>query len=89
VLFCDNAAGVSRLGFAIARQKIRLAVGRNRIRRIVRESYRRNRASLPSVDLVVLARDAAGTAKKPDILASIERHWSNVVKARPKPSTVA
>ena len=58
ILFQPNTLNHPRLGFAISKQKVRLAVGRNRLRRLVRESFRRRAASLPPVDMVVLARDA-------------------------------
>jgi len=89
VLFRSNESGQRRLGFAISRQKVRLAVGRNRLRRLVRESFRRHQASLPPVDLVILARDAAAAAVNADLQASIEKHWSNVVKAGGHPPTLA
>jgi ribonuclease P protein component len=87
VLFRSNQTGNCRLGFAISRQKVRLAVGRNRLRRLVRESFRRHRGELPPVDLVILARDVAATAANAELTASIEKHWSNVVKAGNRPPT--
>lgn len=77
ILFSPNDSGEARLGFAISRQKVRRAVGRNRLRRLVRESFRCNR-TLPAVDIVVLARDAAKSAANRDILLSLERHWSRL-----------
>jgi ribonuclease P protein component len=48
-----------RLGIAVAR-KVGGAVARNRIKRLVREAYRRDREALPGgVDVVVIARGAA------------------------------
>lgn len=85
MLFRSNGTGHRRLGFAISRQKVRLAVNRNRLRRLVRESFRRHRETLPPVDLVILARDAAAAAANADLKVSIERHWSNVVKAGSRP----
>lgn len=78
VLFHSNSLNRPRLGFAISKQKVRLAVGRNRLRRLVRESFRKRAATLPSVDLVVLARDATGTAVNRDIVASLESHWARI-----------
>jgi ribonuclease P protein component len=39
--------------------KIANAVGRNRVKRWVREAFRASRDSLPAVDLVVVARKGA------------------------------
>ncbi len=47
-----NSVGVSRLGMIVAKRVVRRAVGRNRVKRMIRESFRQ-RASLPAADLVV------------------------------------
>jgi len=81
ILFNQNFLNRPRLGFAISKQKVRLAVGRNRLRRLVRESFRLRAAGLPAVDLVVLARDAA----KGELVASLEKHWVRVIAGASKP----
>jgi len=73
-----NAVHHPRLGFVISRQKVRLSVGRNRLRRLVRESFRHRAPALPLVDVVVLARDTAARAPNPEIVASLDRHWSRI-----------
>jgi ribonuclease P protein component len=78
VLFHANNLNRPRLGFAISKQKVRLAVGRNRLRRLVRESFRERAAALPSVDLVVLARDSTSIAANREIVASLELHWARI-----------
>ena len=78
ILYHQNALSRPRLGFAISKQKVRLAVGRNRLRRLVRESFRRRAAGLPAVDLVVLARDATAVAATAELVASLDRHWVRV-----------
>ncbi len=83
VLFHPNALGQPRLGFAISKQKVRLAVGRNRLRRLVRESFRRRAGDLPAVDLVVLARDGTRAADRAEIAASIEKHWLRITNSPP------
>ena len=86
ILFHDNALSQPRLGFAISKQKVRLAVSRNRLRRLVRESFRLRATSLPAVDLVVLARDATMAAASGDLAASLERHWVRVTAGAAKPT---
>ena len=51
-----NDTGAPRLGLAVAVRIAGGAVGRNRIRRIIRESFRLHQRELPAVDLVVSAR---------------------------------
>lgn len=49
----------SRVGLVIAKKNIKLAVQRNRIKRIIRESFRHSRSQLDNLDLVVMARRGA------------------------------
>jgi ribonuclease P protein component len=54
----------SRLGLAIAKKVLPKAVSRNRIKRLVREVFRHNRADLLNHDYVVLCRK--GLDKQPN-----------------------
>ena len=50
-----NKLGYPRLGLAISRKTVARAVDRNRIKRIVRESFRNNAPTMRSLDVVVRA----------------------------------
>ena len=55
-------AGTGRMGITVSR-KVGGAVVRNRVKRWIRECYRRRRPEFPTeVDFVVVARPAAGDA---------------------------
>jgi len=72
-----------RLGLVVAKKHFKLAVERNRIKRIVRESFRTH--SFPkSYDLVVLARSGANVADKAELRKQIESAWVKLKPARPK-----
>lgn len=43
----------ARLGVVVAKKLLKKAVDRNRVKRVVREQFRRRRTSLPAVDLIV------------------------------------
>lgn len=58
VLARPGSADRARIGITVS-SKVANAVGRNRVKRWVREAFREIRAGLPSVDLVVIARSAA------------------------------
>lgn len=49
-----------RLGFIVAKKKVRLAVDRNRIKRCMRENFRLLQSELPAMDIVFLARQDVG-----------------------------
>lgn len=57
VVYRPNELGYPRIGIAISKKLIKKAVGRNRIKRLVRESYRKKKGEFPSVDIVVLGRN--------------------------------
>ena len=54
----------ARLGLAVSRKVDRRAVGRNRIKRALREEFRALRAALPPAAYVVVARPAAAGATR-------------------------
>src|ERR1700753_1247691 len=49
----------ARLGMSIAARNLRRAVDRNRIRRLIRESFRMHQQQLPSGDILIGALSAA------------------------------
>ncbi len=58
VLFGDAAVDRPRIGITVS-SKVANAVGRNRVKRWVREAFREIQPELPPVDLVVIARSGA------------------------------
>ena len=75
VLVRLNDGAAARLGLSVPSRQIRNAVGRNRVKRLVRESFRLQQERLPNADIVVNARGAAAQADNKTIAASLEQHW--------------
>lgn len=73
-----NQSGAARLGLAVGVRVAGGAVGRNRIRRIIRESFRVHQHEIPAVDLVVSARPGAATASGRALHASLATLWKKV-----------
>lgn len=73
-----NTLDHARLGLAVGVKAAGNAVNRNRIKRVVRESFRQRQQELPAVDLVVNARPAAGKATNAEITASVAVLWSRI-----------
>jgi len=56
----DNELAHARIGVIASKRSVRLAVDRNRIRRIVKEQFRVNQSKLTNVDIVVIAKKGIG-----------------------------
>ena len=65
----------ARLGLAISKKNCRLAVQRNRLKRIVRESFRSNKEMLGGLDIVVMCQTAASRARNKELFDSLAEHW--------------
>ncbi len=75
VLAAPAVADHARLGMAVSRRNAPRAVDRNRIKRVVRESFREHLADLRPQDLVVIAKPAAKQASKEELRRALEKHW--------------
>ena len=76
VLYRDNGKRAPRLGLAVSKKNCRQAVGRNRIKRIVRESFRLNQNRLPGIDIVVLSQPGTHKANNKELFSSLAAHWT-------------
>lgn len=74
-----------RLGLAVSKRVDKKAVGRNRIKRLVRESFRHHQEQLKGLDLVVIARAGAQQAENKALRSSLARLWQLVVHHRQQP----
>jgi len=78
VLFADNQQDHARLGMAITKKIVKRAVDRNRIKRMVRESFRLNQHRLGMVDIVVMARRNVLEKTNQQLFSSLDKHWSRL-----------
>ena len=80
VIARPNGLEHARLGLAVGVKAAGNAVNRNRIKRLVRESFRNRQIDLPALDLVVNARPAAGKAANAEIAGSVAALWTRIAQ---------
>jgi ribonuclease P protein component len=73
-----NLKGWPRLGLAVAVKTAGNGVERNRIRRLIRESFRLHQHEIPGLDLVVSARLRARGVANCELRAQLEPLWQEV-----------
>src|SRR5450631_394305 len=74
----------SRLGIALTRKLVPRSVDRNRVKRLVREAFRRHVLKLAGLDCVVMLRERFDSANVPSLLAEIRAHFDQLVQNRPR-----
>lgn len=72
----------SRLGTVVAKKNISKAVQRNRIKRLIRESFRHQQPTLTNFDLVVLVRKGADSLRNIEISKSLSHLWRDLQNKR-------
>lgn len=86
VLCRDNKRSIARLGLAISKKNCREATARNRIKRVVRESFRQHQAELAGLDIVVINQPAARAATNQKLFGSLLGHWQKCQEAAGDPA---
>ena len=74
LLAIPSTAGQSRLGLVIGKKNIPTAVGRNCVKRVVRETFRRFEFVAP-LDIVFLARKGADQMAPEDMNLLLQQSW--------------
>lgn len=78
VLATAGSSNKPRLGLAISKKNTRLATDRNRLKRIVRESFRHHKQIVSGLDLVVMAKFGAAKVDNRKLFDSLSMHWKNL-----------
>lgn len=74
-----------RLGLTVAKKHLKRAHGRNRIKRIVRESFRQKQHELPNVDFVFVAKGGIGKLDNATLFATLEKLWARHIRLSKAP----
>lgn len=77
-LAINNRYATPRLGLTIAKKRVKKAVARNRIKRLVRESFRLRRHQLPAIDVVVLAKNHTDNMSNEQLFKYLDKQWKKL-----------
>lgn len=70
-----NSLDHPRLGLIVAKKHVRTAVKRNRIKRVVRESFRQSQHELGGVDVIFLARPGITALSRSEQTQLLQQSW--------------
>lgn len=80
ILARPNGLDHPRLGLIIAKKHIRLASRRNRLKRLIRETFRHQQQTLGGIDVIVLARKGMDQLDNPSLIQQINGQWRRLAK---------
>ncbi|WP_198781716.1 ribonuclease P protein component [Shewanella putrefaciens] len=75
LLAIPNSEQHPRLGLTVAKRYVKRANQRNRIKRVIRDSFRLNQHDIPHLDIVVLVRNGVMEMENTEINKLIEKLW--------------
>lgn len=69
-----------RLGITISKKRVRQANQRNRIKRLIRESFRLHQRDLPKTDIVVVGKSGLDTLTNEQVTLLLNKLWIKLSK---------
>ncbi|MBC3766640.1 ribonuclease P protein component [Neptunicella marina] len=73
-----NQVNKARLGITIAKKRVKKAHDRNRIKRIIRESFRLNQSKLSNIDIVVIGKSGVDKLSNRELFELLEKLWKKL-----------
>lgn len=80
LLVRNNGLDHPRLGLVIGKKSVKLAVERNRIKRLIRDSFRLHQDFLSGLDIVVIARKGLAELDNPQLHAQFAKLWRRLAR---------
>jgi len=75
-----------RLGLVIGKKSVKLSVQRNRLKRLMRESFRLHQDLLVGWDIVIVARKGLGDVENPELIQHFGKLWKRLARNTPVPA---
>lgn len=87
VVVLENGLAHARLGLSVSKRQAKLAVDRNRVRRLFREAFRLERGALPAgLDVVMIATVPGLVPRLADLRAELVDQVTRAQRKKPRPS---
>lgn len=80
ILARKNTVSLPRLGLTVAKKHLKRAHDRNRIKRLVRESFRLSQHQLPDYDFVFIAKGGIGRLDNATLLQTLDKLWQRHIR---------
>lgn len=78
MLACQNQREHARLGVSIAKRQVRKAVARNRLRRLIRETFRLYQHQLKGLDVIVIMYNSAEKLSNAELRQELTKLWEKL-----------
>ena len=79
LILVKKSAQAPRLGIVVAKKNVKSAVQRNRLKRIIRESFRLRQEEFGTIDMVILARQGLDKMDNQNVLVQINLLFDELV----------
>jgi len=84
LLYRSNNLPYSRLGLVISKRRLGLSVQRNRVKRLIRESFRLHQKELIGFDVVVLANKQSAFVSNAELYERLSKKWQKMKRFQKK-----
>jgi ribonuclease P protein component len=73
-----NNSNNPRLGITLAKKRVKYAHDRNRLKRVIRESFRLERRSFPNIDIVVVGKSGLDKMSNQELFFLLSKLWKKL-----------
>jgi ribonuclease P protein component len=83
-----NNSDNPRLGITLAKKRVKHAHNRNRLKRVIRESFRLQHHSFPNIDIVVVGKTGLDKLSNQELFSLLSKLWKKLASRCEKSQSV-